>query len=299
MSDPVFFRFRRVLPPSIADILAWSEAKVLPGTDLTLLVRSVASLEDAGPGALTFAASAQDLVGLARSRAAACFVAPEHASEVPAGTIALLTDAPARDFALTAARMFPAALHTQSVFGSAGISPGVAVHPEARLEPDVIVDPGAVIGARAEIGTGTIVGANAVIGADVRIGRGCAIGAAATVTTALLGDRVTIGDGARIGGKGFSFAEGAAGVHLNVPQVGRVILQDDVDIGANTTVDRGGHRDTVIGEGTKIGNLVVVARNARIGRHCLVASQTSIQEAADIADFSSLRACDAAPGDQG
>ena len=295
MREPVFFRFRRALPPSVADLVAWSDARTLPGADLGILIHSIASLEDAGAGTLTVAVSAEDLAALPGTRASACFVAPAVAVKVPPGTVALLSETPYRDFALTAARLFPEALRPVSVFGSAGISPGVAIHPDARLEPDVIVDPGAVIGARAEIGSGTIVGANVVVGPDVRIGRGCAIGASATVITALLGDRVTIGDGARIGGKGFAFADGAGGIHLKVPQIGRVILQDDVDVGANTTIDRGGDRDTIVGEGTKIGNLVAVARNARIGRHCLIEPQATVEDAADVADFSHIRARSATP----
>jgi UDP-3-O-[3-hydroxymyristoyl] glucosamine N-acyltransferase len=170
------------------------------------------------------------------------------------------------------------------MFGATGVSPGAFVHPDAVLEVDVIVDPGAVIGPCAEIGRGTLVCAQAVIGPGVRIGRDCAIGPCASVTHALLGNRVIIHAGARIGKDGFGFVMGPGG-HRKVVQVGRVIIQDDVEIGANTTIDRGQNRDTIIGEGTKIDNLVQVAHNAVIGRHCVIVGQVGISGSATLEDY--------------
>ena len=158
------------------------------------------------------------------------------------------------------------------------------MHPQARLEGGVIVDPGAVIGPRAEIGTGTLVGAGAVIGAEVRIGRDCAIGAGAVISHALIGDRVIIHPGCKIGQDGFGFVMSGKG-HLKIPQVARVIIQDEVEIGAGTTIDRGAIRDTVIGEGTKIDNLVQIGHNVSIGRHCVLVAQTGISGSATLEDF--------------
>ena len=158
------------------------------------------------------------------------------------------------------------------------------MHPTARLELGVVVDVGARIGPGAEIGHGTIVGPNAVVGGNVRIGRNCAIGAGATILHALVGDRVVIHPGAHIGQDGFGFVPGKLG-HLKVPQVGRVIIQDDVEIGASSTVDRGANRDTVIGEGTKIDNLVQIGHNVAIGRHCLVAGQAGISGSCTLGDY--------------
>jgi UDP-3-O-[3-hydroxymyristoyl] glucosamine N-acyltransferase len=157
------------------------------------------------------------------------------------------------------------------------------VHPTARLESGVTIDPGAVIGPRAEIGTGTVIGAGTVVGPNVHIGRDCAIAPNVSIIHALIGDRVIIHPGCRIGQDGFGYLMGAAG-HLKVPQIGRVIIQDDVEIGANTTIDRGAMSDTVIGEGTKIDNLVQIAHNVLIGRHCVLASQTGISGSAVIGD---------------
>ena len=146
------------------------------------------------------------------------------------------------------------------------------------------IEPGAVIGPRAEIGSGSLIGANAVIGGDVRIGRDCAIGAGTIVANSLIGDRVIVHPGCKIGQDGFGYVMGGKG-HVKVPQVGRVIIQDDVEIGAGTTIDRGALRDTVIGEGTKIDNLVQVGHNVTIGRHCIVVAQTGIAGSATLEDF--------------
>jgi UDP-3-O-[3-hydroxymyristoyl] glucosamine N-acyltransferase len=164
------------------------------------------------------------------------------------------------------------------------VSPGAHVHPQARLEDGVRIDPGAVVGPGAEIGAGTVLGPNAVIGPNVRIGRDCSIGAGATLTHALVGNRVIVHPGARIGQDGFGFAMGAGG-HIKVPQVGRVIIQDDVEIGANTTIDRGASRDTVVGEGTKIDNLVQIAHNVVIGRHCVIVSGVGISGSTTLEDY--------------
>ncbi len=117
----------------------------------------------------------------------------------------------------------------------------------------------------------------------MRIGRDCAIGAGTTLSHALLGNRVIVHPGARLGQDGFGFAMGAT--HLKVPQVGRVIVQDDVEIGANTTIDRGASRDTVIGEGTKIDNLVQIAHNVVIGRHCVIVSGVGISGSTTLEDY--------------
>ena len=203
---------------------------------------------------------------------------------VPAGTVALVVAHPHAAFVSMSRRLFPQALRPQSLFGATGISPGAMVHPSARLEPGVVVDPGAIIGPAAEIGAGTVIAAGAVIGPQVRIGRDAAIGAGASVTHALVGNRAIVHPGVRIGQDGFGFEPSPRG-HSKVPQIGRVIIQDDVEIGANSTIDRGHVRDTVIGEGTKIDNLVQIAHNVVIGRHCIIVSQCGISGSANARRF--------------
>jgi UDP-3-O-[3-hydroxymyristoyl] glucosamine N-acyltransferase len=164
---------------------------------------------------------------------------------------------------------------------SAGDPP---VHPSARLEEGVRVEPGAVVGREAQVGRGSVIAAGAVIGYRVTIGRGCYVGPGASVIHALVGDRVILHAGVRIGQDGFGFAMGAQG-HLKVPQIGRVIIQDDVEIGANSCVDRGALKDTIIGEGTKIDNLVQIGHNVVMGRHCVIVGQVGIAGSAELGDF--------------
>jgi UDP-3-O-[3-hydroxymyristoyl] glucosamine N-acyltransferase len=283
MSDPSFFR--SALRPSLADVVAWTGAKATTRVELAaLIVENVAPLDDAGPGTLAFFDNPKYLDALSTTRAMACFVAPGFAARVPSATVALVTETPYRDFALVLGRLYPEALSLGTFFGSNGVSPGALVHPEARLEPEVIVDPGTVIGPRAEIGSGSVIGPNVVIAPEVRIGRDCKIGPGVRIANALIGNRVIIHAGVAIGQDGFGFVVGPTG-HIKVPQIGRVIIQDDVEIGANTTIDRGATRDTVIGEGTKIDNLVQIAHNVRIGRHCLIVAQAGISGSTELGDF--------------
>lgn len=286
MSDPIFFR--RAMEPTLAELVEWTTAAPRRSDggapDLGIAITGVAPIDRAGPGDLAFLDNPKYADILGETRAAACLVAERFAARLPARTVALVVSDPYRAFASVLGRLYPDALRPASMFEATGISPGASVHPSARLEQDVCVDPGAVIGPRAEIGSGSCIGANAVIGPDVRIGRNCSIGNNVGVSNALIGNRVIIHGGAQIGQDGFGFALGMKG-HLKVPQVGRVIIQDDVEIGAGSTIDRGANRDTVIGEGTKIDNLVQIAHNVVVGRHCIIVSQVGISGSCEIGDF--------------
>ncbi|MCW6510396.1 UDP-3-O-(3-hydroxymyristoyl)glucosamine N-acyltransferase [Lichenifustis flavocetrariae] len=283
MSSTTFF-FRQPDPVPLADIAVWTGAQTPPDADLARTVDGVGPLSDAGPRSLAFLDNARYADTLATTVAAACLVTQRFASRLPATTVPLVCAEPYRAFAIVLARMYPAALRPASVFGTVGRSPSALVHAEARLEADVTVDPGAVIGPGAEIGSGSVIGANAVIGPNVKIGRDCSIGPHATLVHALVGNRVILHAGVRIGQDGFGFALGGRG-HAKVAQIGRVVIQDDVEVGANTTIDRGSVRDTVIGEGTKIDNLVQIAHNVVIGRHCVIVSQTGISGSTTLGDF--------------
>jgi UDP-3-O-[3-hydroxymyristoyl] glucosamine N-acyltransferase len=282
MTEPVFFP--RAEPLGLRDIAAIAGAPLPDGADEAGAISGAASLDTAGPGDLSYMDNAKYVDALASTRATACLVAQRYAAKVPAGTVALVTREPYRAFALVLARLYPSATRPGSAFGSTGISPGSFVHPSARLEQGATVDPGAVIGPQVEIGSGTVIGAGSVVGPEVRIGRDCSIGAGVTLLNSFVGNRVIIHPGVRIGQDGFGFAMGPQG-HLKVPQVGRVVIQDDVEIGANTTIDRGASRDTVIGEGTKIDNLVQIGHNVVIGRHCVIVSQVGISGSTTLEDF--------------
>ncbi|MBV9739587.1 MAG: UDP-3-O-(3-hydroxymyristoyl)glucosamine N-acyltransferase [Hyphomicrobiales bacterium] len=282
MPDPVFFEPAADL--NLAEVAALVSAAPLSAEDGRKPVRGVAAVDRAKADELTFLENPHYLEALTRSRALACLVAEKNAARVPGGMIALVVKDPYRSFARVAGHMYPAALRLSSTCGTQGVSPGSHVDATARLEGGVTVDPGAVIGPDAEIGSGTLIGANAVIGPSVRIGRESSIGPGASVTHALIGNRVILHAGVRIGQDGFGFAMGPQG-HAKVPQIGRVIIQDDVEIGANSTIDRGANRDTMIGEGTKIDNLVQIAHNVVIGRHCVIAGQVGISGSVTLEDF--------------
>lgn len=285
MTAPLFFP--APAPIRLGDLAAALGATLGAAASAERMVASIAPLEAAGPDDLAFLDNAAYARFASETRAGACLIAPKFVDRLAAGTAALITPEPYRAFARAAALLFPAAARPQSVFGTEGVAPGAFIHPTARLEAGVTVDPGAVIGPGAEIGRGTLIAAHAVIGPEVRIGRDCAIGPHASITHALIGNRVIVHAGARIGQDGFGFAMGPKG-HLKVPQIGRVILQDDVDIGANSTIDRGANRDTIVGEGSKIDNLVQIGHNVVIGRHCVIVGQAGVSGSSVLEDYAVL-----------
>jgi UDP-3-O-[3-hydroxymyristoyl] glucosamine N-acyltransferase len=281
MSEPIFLTIGGGLALDEIAALVGATLPATPGHGRRIV--SVAPLDTAGPADLTFFDKPRFAAVAAKTHAGACLTTAALAGRLPASVAALVVAEPFHAFVAVARRLFPQALRPSSLYEAGGIV-GAHVHPQARLESGVIVDPGAVIGPRAEIGTGSIIGAGAVIGADVRVGRDCAVGAGAVISNALIGDRVIIHPGCKIGQDGFGFVMSGKG-HIKIPQIGRVIIQDDVEIGAGTTIDRGAIRDTVIGEGTKIDNLVQIGHNVSVGRHCVLVAQTGISGSATLEDF--------------
>jgi UDP-3-O-[3-hydroxymyristoyl] glucosamine N-acyltransferase len=269
---------------TVEEIAALTHAKPRPSDPLDRQIANVAPLDIATASDVSFLDNSKYAGAMAKTRAGACFVSAKFEALTPQGVVVLVTDQPYRAFVTVARALFPEALRPTSLFDERGRSPNAHVHPSARLEAGVIIDPLAVIGPHAEIGSGTVIAAGAVIGPDVCIGRNCAIGANASVLQALIGDRVIIHPGARIGQDGFGYLPSPQG-HQKIPQTRRVIIQDDVEIGANTTIDRGSTRDTIIGEGTKIDNLVQIGHNCLIGRHCLIVSQTGISGSVKVGDY--------------
>jgi UDP-3-O-[3-hydroxymyristoyl] glucosamine N-acyltransferase len=284
MEHPGFFD--RAGPFALGAIAEAANAKVADGADPSLLIKDVRPLDCATRGDLSFLDNPKYLPLFATTGASACLVAPKFAGQAPAGTACLVTPEPYRAFARALLLFYPDALKPKAA-PSGGLDRSTSVHPTATLEPGAIVEPGAVVGPEARIGRGTTIAAGSVIGYRVHVGRDGYIGPNASVTHALIGNHVTIHAGVAIGQDGFGFAMGKAG-HLKVPQIGRVIIQDGVEIGANTTIDRGALRDTVVGEGTKIDNLVQIGHNVVIGRHCIIVAQTGISGSAELGDFVAL-----------
>jgi UDP-3-O-[3-hydroxymyristoyl] glucosamine N-acyltransferase len=269
---------------TIAEIVALTRAEPRQDAPLDRCIANIAPLDAAQASDITFLDNQKYLGELASTRAGACLLAPRFAAAAPARLAVLVTAEPYRAFVAVARALFPGSLRPSSLFGVSGRAEGAHVHPTARLEAGVTADPMVVIGPGAEVGAGTVIAAGAIIGPGVAVGRDCSIGAGATLLHALIGDRVIIHPGARVGQDGFGFLPSRKG-HVKIPQNRRVIIQDDVEIGANVTIDRGSTRDTVIGEGTKIDNLVHIAHNVTIGRHCLIAGQVGISGSARLGDF--------------
>ena len=281
MADPRFFT--RSGPFKLGVLAPRIGAKLAAGADPERRVSDVALLEDAGNEDLVYCIDKRHRALLATSKAGACIVTEaELAAIAPSPGVALLTAAdPRRAHAAAAALFYPPVRHR------AGVHPSAVIDPSVRLGAEVTVGPNVVIGAHVEIGARTVIEANVVIGMGCAIGQDVTIGPSVSISHSLIGDRVVLHPGVRIGQDGFGFVMGAEG-HLKVPQLGRVIVQDDVDIGANTTIDRGTSSDTVIGLGTKIDNLVQIGHNVKIGRGCVIAGLAGISGSTVLGDFVAL-----------
>ncbi|MBB3453309.1 UDP-3-O-[3-hydroxymyristoyl] glucosamine N-acyltransferase [Rhizobium sp. BK313] len=249
-----------------------------------VVIKSIAPVYRAGEGDVCYILSRKNRAELETCRASAIICLPALKSFVPAHIPILLSRKPHTDFAMAGALLHPQAMRPVALTSTPTlISPAAFIDPTAKLEADVCVEPCAVIGPGAEIGEGTRIGAGAMIGPGVKIGRNCTISGGASVLCSYLGNGVIIHNGARIGQDGFGYAPGPRGM-VKIVQIGRVIIQDNVEIGANTTIDRGTMDDTVIGEGTKIDNQVQIGHNVRIGRHCAIVSQVGIAGSTVIGD---------------
>jgi UDP-3-O-[3-hydroxymyristoyl] glucosamine N-acyltransferase len=281
MAEPNFFP--APTPLTIAQIAELTGASLPSDADAARRINGAAALAAAGPNDITFFENRSFGAELRATKAGACFCTADDASLVPATAVPVKVERPHHAFAAVAAQLYPSALRPSPVLGKSGVSSAAIVHAEAKIEPGATVEDGAVVGARAEIGRDAVIATRSVIGPDVRVGRESYVGPTAVVTHALIGDRVIIHAGACIGQDGFGFIPGDR-QHTKLVQVGRVIIQDNVEIGANSTIDRGSNRDTVIGEGTKIDNLVQIGHNVVIGRNCLIAGQVGISGSVTIGD---------------
>jgi UDP-3-O-[3-hydroxymyristoyl] glucosamine N-acyltransferase len=258
--------FQRAGPFTLAAVVDAAQAEAAPRR---LMLTGVGPLQTAGPDQVSFLDNRKYADALTATRAGAVIVHPDMAARVPDGAAAIVTPEPYVAWAKVATLFHPVPPANGGIHATAVIGEGAAIDPSAEIGPL------AVIGARAEIGPRCRVSALAVIGPGVVLGPDCRIGAHASLSHALLGARVYVYPGARIGQEGFGFAITAEGFH-SVPQLSRVILEDDVEVGANSTIDRGSLQDTVIGAGSRLDNLVQIGHNARLGRGCVIVSQAGV-----------------------
>ena len=276
MPDPRFFAVAG--PFSLAEIAEAAEAQLAEGADPTRRISDVAPLGHATPDHLSFLVNQKYADAFATCRAGACIAPAALAHRAPADVAVLTSKAPYRSFALAAQLFHPVPAPEPGVHPAAVIDPAAALGEGCRVEAGAVIEAGARIGACCWIGANTTVGPGVEIGDDTRIGAG------ASLSHCLIGARVAIYPGVRIGQEGFGFAIDRGG-HVKIPQLGRVLIEDDVEIGANTTIDRGSGADTVIGQGCRIDNLVQIAHNVRVGRGTVIAAQAAVAGSARVGEF--------------
>lgn len=245
---------------------------------LDLLIEGIAPLQTAGPNEVSFLDNPRFASALKQTLAGAVIVHPDMQAWVPAATVPILTTEPHVGWAQVAALFHPVPPVAPGIHPSAIVADGAVIDPSSEIGPLCVIEDGV------EIGPGCRIGPGAVIGRGVVIGRDCRIAAHVSLSHAVLGARVCVYPGARIGQEGFGFAPTKTGF-LSAPQLGRVILEDDVEVGANTTIDRGSARDTVIGAGSRLDNLVQIGHNVVLGRCCIVVAQVGIAGSTVLEDF--------------
>lgn len=281
MADSRFFT--RAAPLSLQQLADLSGATLADPANAARSVSDVAPLDKARADEISFLDNLRYKESFIASKAGACVVSPKMADAAPKGMALLISNTPYKSYALIAQAFYPDA------FPDAQVSSGAHVDPSAIIGKGCIIEPGVVIGADVVIGEGTWVEPGAVIGRGVMIGKKCRIGANATLSHAMIGDAVRLYPGVRVGQDGFGFAPDPKG-HVKVPQLGRVIIEDHVEVGANSTIDRGAGPDTVIGAGTWIDNLVQIGHNVRIGRGCILIAQSGVAGSTVLEDYAVLAA---------
>jgi UDP-3-O-[3-hydroxymyristoyl] glucosamine N-acyltransferase len=276
MADPRFFD--RAGPFTLDALSALSGAKLSRRPDNERLFSDVAPLETAGPEDVSFLENRKYIEAFIRCRAGAAFVDPKAAERAPPGMALLVSEEPYKAYALAAQAFYPAAQVVAGRAPSAIIDATAAVPEDCEIGPHVVVERTVRLGRRCRVG------ANTVIAAGVEIGDDCRIGANVTLSHCLIGSRVVLHPGVRVGQEGFGFAPDPK-APIKVPQLGRVVIGDDVEIGANTTIDRGSGHDTIIGSGSMIDNLVQIGHNVVLGRCCILAGQVGISGSTRLDDF--------------
>lgn len=272
MPDPRFFD--SLGPASLSELARAGVAELADAALGDRQIVTAAPLDTADAKAIAFFSDAKRKDAAATTRAGACFVRSEHRDLLPPTCAVLITRHPQAAWAAAVALLHAPRRHQPTAR---------LLHDQALLEDGVVLSPGVTIGQGARVGRGTRIAPGAVIGPGVVIGRDCVIGPNVVIGFALIGDKVSISAGAVIGEAGFGAAAGPSGM-VDLPQLGRVVIQDNVTIGANSCVDRGAFADTTIGENTKIDNLVHVAHNVRVGRNCVLAAFTGISGSTTVGD---------------
>lgn len=266
--DPRFFPVARSF--NVAELADLAGATIEGAVESDRVYSDVAALDDADPQTISFLDNKAYVDQYRQSEAGCCLVAPKFVEDAPEGMICLVTDTPYLAYARVAE-----AFHPDIEFSYCPTDSDPAIHPSATIGSGTVVGAGTIVGPNVEIGSDCRIGPNSYIGEAVRIGDRCRIGPSVSVRFAIMGSDVSLFAGVRIGEPGFGFAVSPTGA-VTVPQLGRVLIEDHVEVGANSTIDRGAGPDTVIGAGTRIDNLVQIGHNVVIGKGCIIVAQTGI-----------------------
>lgn len=276
MPDPRFFYRSKAF--TLQEIADCAGAEIADGCDPDMVFENVAPLDSATGSDLSFLDNVKYKDQFISTSAGACFVHHEMQGIAPEGVALLLSHTPYKSYALVAQMFYPLNVFEPHISDRAVIDDSASIGEGCRI------DPFAVIGAGAVIGDGCWIESGASIGGSVQLGAHCRVGNSATVSHAVIDDYVRLYPGVRIGQDGFGFAIDPSG-YVKVPQLGRVTIGSHVEIGANTTIDRGAGPDTVIGQGTWIDNLVQIGHNVKIGKGCVIVSQVGISGSTVVGDY--------------
>lgn len=275
MADPRFFR--NAGPFRLGELAQLTGSRLSENADANALVNDVAPLSTATREDVSFLDNPKYISAFGTSHAGACFMHPKHAEKAPANMVLLLSENPYLAFAQAAAHFYP----MPALSGE--ISPKAHIDATAVIGEGSEIAPGAYIARHVIIGANCMIAPNAVIAEGVTIGDNSRIGANSSISHAVIGQRVIIHSGVNIGQDGFGFAKSEHGA-VKVPQLGRVLIENDVEIGAGTCIDRGAGPDTIIGMGSKIDNLVQIGHNVRMGRSVIIVAQVGVSGSSELGD---------------
>ncbi len=274
MIDPRFYGVPQTLSASqVADVTG-AELQGNP----EYLFDGTGKLQGAGPTCLSFFHNTRYLDDLKTTKAGGVILAEEFANAAPRDTIKFITRTPYRAFAKIINVFYPA------LNEGGGIHPTAVIHPSAKIGKNCFIGPYVIIDENTEIGDGTCIDAYSFVGRAVTIGQNCHIRSHVTLSYCLVASCVHIKPGARIGQRGFGFEMDEKGP-IDMPQMGRVVIEDYVEVGANTCIDRGSQGDTVIGRGSRIDNLVQIAHNVKLGRNCILVAQVGIAGSTELGNY--------------
>ena len=277
MPDSRFFK--KAGPFTLKELAEFGGCELSKPEDAEKKIEDVNSLRAAGSTDISFLLSRKYLDDLKNTKAGACIVHPDFAASAPEGTAVLLSKEPYRSYGLIASAFYPVPKAEKTT-----IHPKAVVAESANIGEGTKIDAGVVIGENVTLGKHCHIRPNAVIGDNVVMGDDCIVGENASVLNTLAGNQVYIYPGARIGQDGFGFFMSPKG-HTKIPQLGRVIIGNDVEIGANTTIDRGALDDTIIGDGSRLDNLVQFGHNVQTGKCCVVVAQAGVAGSTHLGDF--------------